>query len=123
MVVKAPKTKKLDSAKPPKPTIEKNEVSNPLKKRAAAECFDDGDFPRGGASVLTPLERREIERQAQKEFDAEVSGGVAISLGAGKKAKHDKVMGTCFAWKAHAVHKSRTCSWSHYQCTNSLYLP
>ena len=89
---KRAKNKISDSEKPPKPTLEKKEVLN-LKKRAAASFDADGDFPRGGASVLTPLERREIERQAKKEFDAEVSGGVDISLGtkAGKKAKHEKV--------------------------------
>ena len=94
---KRAKNKTSITEKPPKPTLEKKEV---LPKKRAAASFDDGDFPRGGASVLTPLERREIERQAQKEFDAEVSGGVDISLGAktgGKRAKHDKVRKGCLA--------------------------
>ena len=61
-----------------------------LKKRPASSAIaEDGDFPRGGASALTPLERREVERQAKDEFDAEILAGKAPRTA--KKQKQDKV--------------------------------
>lgn len=61
------------------------------KKRPAAAIDHEESFPRGGASVLSHLERREVERQAKEEFDAEVLAGKVPKLGSSKKAKHNKV--------------------------------
>ena len=83
-----------------------------LKKRPASSVIaDDGDFPRGGASALTPLERREVERQAKDEFDAEILAGKAPRTT--KKQKQDKVgrrEGTrkCGAMPCHVAHSIHT---------------
>lgn len=80
--------KPAPAAKAAAPSDKKPELQ--LKKRPASSAIaDDGDFPRGGASVLTPLERREVERQAKDEFDAEVLAGKAPRTA--KKQKQDKV--------------------------------
>ncbi|KAI5301453.1 rRNA biogenesis protein rrp5, partial [Ascosphaera pollenicola] len=48
---------------------------------------EDTPFPRGGNSVLTPLEQKQINLQAKKDVLFEQSGGKAKKTGKGKKDK------------------------------------
>ena len=49
-----------------------------------APVDEDVEFPRGGASALTALERRQVELEAKAEVDRELAGGAPA-----KKAKLD----------------------------------
>jgi len=48
------------------------------KKAALARNDEDEDFPRGGSVGLTPLEYREVQREAERDvlFEMAQSGGV-----------------------------------------------
>jgi hypothetical protein len=63
------------------------------KKRPAeakpAEVEEDEAFPRGGAEVLTALEKRQILEDAKRDFEAERAEG----SGGAKRAKLDKASG------------------------------
>ena len=73
--------------------------TEPAKKRPAAS-LEEESFPRGGASTLTHLERREVERQAKEEFDAEVLAGKVPKLSSSNKKAKVKmgVQGCMTAW-------------------------
>ena len=102
------RAKKNQIAELPRKFAAPTPKSEPTKKRTVAS-LEEESFPRGGASNLTHLERREVERQAKEEFDAEVLAGKVPKLSSSnKKAKVNMgsgMQGCMTAWN------SLPCAW------------
>jgi rRNA biogenesis protein RRP5 len=75
-----------NATKPAKSPVTKSQTAAP--KPAPKSVFNDGEkaFPRGGASVLTPLEHKQIQIKATQDVLFEQAGGVKRS---GKDALSD----------------------------------
>lgn len=57
-----------------------------VEKRKADTNDEEEAFPRGGADVLTALEKRQIAEDARADFEADQKAG-ASGHGKGKRAK------------------------------------
>ncbi|KAJ1655793.1 rRNA biogenesis protein rrp5, partial [Coemansia sp. RSA 25] len=64
-----------------KPASKDEKSVDKKKKTSKSAAVDAGDFPRGGSNGLTPLEFREVSRQAEREvlFSDGVTGGGSAS--------------------------------------------
>lgn len=75
------------------------------QKRAAPAPAGEGEeeaFPRGGADLLTPLERRQIEEEAKAAAEQE------LTIGAGKKSKKARTGGGKVRGRQHSCHVHRS---------------
>lgn len=64
-------------------------MAPPPKKRPAPVADEEEEaFPRGGADLLTPLERKQIEEEARQQIDQELASGKKPKV---KKAKTAQV--------------------------------
>lgn len=64
-------------------------MTNKRSKPDEAAAAEDAPFPRGGASVLTPLEQRKLRVQAQADFDREAAAGKHEKKSAKRSKKGD----------------------------------
>lgn len=85
-------------AKPAEPVPEPKKLAQPVPRpKAPSVAAEEGDFPRGGAVGLTPLEYRATKRQAEADFlfearyltpptsgtGAQLTNGIGSSTGCG----------------------------------------
>lgn len=70
----APIKRKNDAASESAPPEKKHKPSAPIQKLSALRA-EEPAFPRGGASVLTPLEHKQIQIQARQDVLFEQSTG------------------------------------------------
>ncbi|KAI9286089.1 hypothetical protein BC943DRAFT_322500 [Umbelopsis sp. AD052] len=68
------------------PAAKKRKQQEDVVSAVAARTTEEFNFPRGGASVLTPLEHKEINRKADQDVLFSNDGGSAEATGEGEHA-------------------------------------